>query len=391
MKVDPELSGLVKEAATVDLHLPLADSLTSVRSTLLHSTAGQPAFVDVFQQLINGLPEQIALLDENWNILAVNEAWTRTAALYGYFALRPGTNYFEFLREKEKEGHASAGPVVKGIEAMEAGTQDSFRFLYHGSDQWEGHSFQLCVNRMEIGGRKFATVTRYDVTELMQLRQLREGYSHSMIEGQAEERRRMAREIHDSTMQLLAGLGLALGQLKRARKHAEAVDIVAEMEELLGEAQGEIRAISYLAHPPMLRNMGLADALKLLVEGYGRRTGLRVSLNLAEDAKVEWEPASVALYRIVQEALSNIHRHAHAADVIVSLLRRRAMFHVVIVDNGVGMPAEVIQGVGLSSMRSRLSELGGRLSVRKAKPGTMLVASLPACSSMRATGDLAGN
>lgn len=389
MKVDPELSGMAKEAAKVGIDLPLVAPLKVLDSSLLLASVGQPAFVDVFRQIINGLPEQIALLDEHWDILAVNDAWTRTAALYGYFALCPGTNYFEFLREKSAEGHASAGVVVDGIRTMEERGEDDFRFLYHGSDRWEGHSFQLCVHRMEIAGRTFATITRYDVTELMQLRQLREGFSHDLIEGQAEERRRMAREIHDSTMQLLAGLGLALGQLKRARKNRDAIEIVAEMEQLLGEAQGEIRAISYLAHPPMLKNMGLAEALRMLVEGYGRRAGLRVSLNMASDIKVEWEAAEVAMYRIVQEALSNIHRHASATDVAVAVHRRRSMFHVIIVDNGIGMPTEVTQGVGLASMRARLAELGGRLTMRHAMPGTMLVASLPAHSCLRATGDLA--
>ena len=390
MKEVAEFSVEQNEVVTLDPFLPFPNPLAAINATLQQSATGQPEFFDVFQQIINGLPEQVALLDEDWNILAVNEAWVRTAAMYGYHALCPGTNYVGFLREKEVEGHSSAGPVVEGIKAIDAGNQDNFRFLYHGSDKWEGHTFQLCVHRFGVGGRTFATVTRYDVTELVRLRQLREGYSHSLIEGQAEERRRMAREIHDSTMQLLAGLGLALGQLKRARKHGEALDIVAEMEQLLGEAQGEIRAISYLAHPPLLRNMGLAEALKTLVEGYGRRTGLSVSLNLADDSKVEWEPAAVAMYRIVQEALSNIHRHAKATDVLVALYRRRSIFHVVIVDNGIGMPVEVTQGVGLSSMRSRLSELGGRLTVRKALPGTMLIASLPAHSRLKATGDLAG-
>ena len=389
MKAAPELSGQTGEPATLDLALPHADSLAVIGATLLQTSISRPETADIFQQIINGLSEQIALLDQNWNILVVNEAWTRTAALYGYFGLLPGTNYFEFLREKASEGHSSAGRVVQGIAAMEESGEDDFRFLYHGSDRWAGHSFQLCIHRMEIAGRTFAMVTRHDVTELLQLRQLREGYTHHLIEGQAEERRRMAREIHDSTMQLLTGLGLALGHLKRARRHREALDIVTEMEQLLGEAQGEIRAISYLAHPPMLKNMGLVEALRMLVEGYGRRTGLRVSLNIAPDVRIGWEAAEVATYRIVQEALSNIHRHAKATDVAVALYRRRSLFHTVIIDNGIGMPAQLTQGVGLASMRSRLAELGGRLTIRNAWPGTMLVASLPARTSRPAIGGIA--
>ena len=282
-------------------------------------------------------------------------------------------------------------PVVDGIMEMEKGGRDSFRFFYHGADRWEGHSFELCVNRIELAGRTFATITRYDVTELLQLRKLREGFSHSMIEGQATERRRIAREIHDSTMQLLAGLGLALGQLKRTGHPNETIDIVAEMEQLLGEAQRELLSISYLAHPPLLRELGLAEALQTLVEGYGRRTNLRVSLHVDPDLEVSWRSAEVAIYRMVQEALSNIHRHAHATDVAVGLYGRRSMVHAVVVDNGIGIPANVRYGVGLPSMRARLAELAGRLAIRSASPGTMLIASLPAEPRIRAVGDLANH
>jgi signal transduction histidine kinase len=391
MKMDPEcVSAGSSEADVAPEARPGSDdSLAKQRASPGEpEVAVQPAFVDVFQQLINGLPEQIALVDEHWKILAVNEAWSRTAALYGYYALAPGANYFDFLHDKAAEGHSSAAPVVDGILEMEKGVRDSFRFFYHGSDRWEGHTFQLCVNRLEIAGRIFATITRYDVTELVQLRRMREGFSHSLIEGQSEERRRIAREIHDSTLQLLAGLGLSLGQLKRTSQPNQTIEIVADMEKLLGEAQREIRSISYLAHPPLLRELGLAEALQALVEGYGRRTGLRVSLHLDPELKVSWRPAEVAIYRMVQEALSNIHRHAHATDVAVGLYARRSMVHAVVVDNGIGIPANVRHGVGLPSMRARIAELGGRLISRTASPGTMLIASLPACPGIRATGDL---
>ena len=140
-----------------------------IREQICARQRANPTFVDVFQQLINGLPEQIALLDEDWNILAVNEAWTKTAALYGYSALQPGTNYVEFCRDRAKEGHDAARPAVEGIMQIDSGACNSFRYLYDGNDRWEGHTFQLCINRLEIAGRTLATITRYDVTELMQL------------------------------------------------------------------------------------------------------------------------------------------------------------------------------------------------------------------------------
>jgi len=347
-----------------------------------------PASVEMFQQIINGLPEQIALLDADWNILAVNFAWTKTAAQYGYFDLLPGTNYRQFCQTKAAEGHTPAGLVAGGIREIETGLTDSFRFVYHGRERWSGQAFQLCIKRLQIAGRTFATVTRYDVSELVQLRQLREGFSHSLLESQAQERRRFARELHDSTMQLLTGLGLAMSQLKRTNKANATVNIVAEMEQLLGEAQRELRSISYLAHPPLLKEMGLADALRALVEGFGRRTGLRVALHIDAQFVVEWRAAEVMLYRVVQEALSNIHRHAHATDAAVTLVARNAMVHAVVVDNGIGMPTTIRYGVGLPGMRARLAELGGRLTVRPASPGTMLIASLSPRPCLRAVGDL---
>src|SRR5687768_3866491 len=165
--------------------------------------------------------------------------------MYGYSALQPGTNYFEFCRDRAEEGHGAARPAVEGIQQIDAGASSSFRYLYDGNDRWEGHTFQLCINRLEIGGRTLATVTRYDVTELVHLRRQREGFGHSLMEGQADERRRIAREIHDSTLQLLTSLGLAVGQLKRTQGSGETLDIVAEMEQLLTETHREIRTISY--------------------------------------------------------------------------------------------------------------------------------------------------
>ncbi len=299
------------------------------------------------------------MLDENWIILAVNEAWIRTAALYGYSALQPGTNYFEFCRDRTEEGHGAARPAVEGIEQINAGASSSFRYLYDGNDRWEGHTFQLCINRLEIAGRSFATVTRYDVTELVHLRREREGFGHSLMEGQAEERRRIAREIHDSTLQLLTSLGLAVGQLKRTQGPGETLDIVAEMEQLLTETHREIRSISYLAHPPLLEEMGLAGALRALAEGFDRRTALTVALHIDEGPSLDWHAAAVVLYRIVQEALSNVYRHAHATHVAIGLYNRGSMFHVVVSDDGVGMPAHILRGVGLPGMCERLAELGG--------------------------------
>ena len=348
----------------------------------------QPAFVEIFQQIINGLPDQMALADERWTILAVNPAWMKTAALYGYDELLIGSNYLGFCRDRASEGHTPAALAVDGICQMARDGKTSFDFVYEGTGRWESFAFQLSVNRIEVAGQTMYTVTRHDVTELIHLRQMREGFSHSLIEHKADERRRMAREVHDSTMQLLAAMGLSLGQLQRARHSKVSGDIMADIEQLLGEAQRELRAISYLAHAPAVRELGLCKAVRQLAGGFGRRTGLNITMQ-ADDILSLRPETEAAVYRMVQEGLSNIHRHAHATQAAVGLYQRHAMLHVAIVDNGIGMPEHLRQGVGLSSMRERIAELGGRLRIRSAYPGTMLIASIPARAEARAIGDLA--
>ena len=334
-------------------------------------------FADMWQHVVDGLTEQIALLDEDWTILVVNRSWARVAELYGHSALIPGTDYLQFCREMAAGGLEIARDVVAGIEQIIDGKRSSFQLVYRASDPEEGHDHQLCVNRFEVGGRRFASITRYDVTRLIELRRLREDFSHSVILSQADERRRMGREIHDSTMQLMACLSMKVGQLKRMCQRDGVAPVLEEMEQLLAETQHEIRSISYLAHPPALDKMTLTEALQTLVEGFKHRTGLDVNFESVGEAQIPCPAVDGAAYRIVQEALSNVHRHAQAQHATVRLTRRMAATHVVIADDGIGLPGVVHAGVGLAGMRSRLSELGGRLFIRSLSPGTAVIAYIP--------------
>ena len=190
-------------------------------------------------------------------------------------------------------------------------------------------------------------------------------------------------------MQLLVGLGFAIAQLKRSRVLDQDREIIAEMEQLLGETQQEIRSISYIAHPPLLKEIGLASALQALCDGFGRRTGIRVNLRFDGEPSIAWAAAEVTMYRVVQEALSNVHRHANATEIEVALVMRASLIHIVVADNGSGMPIGAPSGVGLASMRERVRTLGGRLSIRTKRPGTTIIASLPPLPIIKAVGDLA--
>ena len=210
--------------ATPSLELDWGEQPSSAASIMacLNLAASQPgAFLDMWQHVVDGLTEQIALLDENWTILIVNRSWAKVAELYGHFALVPGTDYLQFCRNMADSGLDIAADVVAGIEEIIEGNRNSFQLVYRASDPEIGHDHQLCIHRFEVGGREFASVTRYDVTRLIELRRLREDFSKSVILSQAEERRRIGREIHDSTTQLMTCINLKIGQLRRKGPNAD--------------------------------------------------------------------------------------------------------------------------------------------------------------------------
>ena len=336
-------------------------------------------FTDVWQRLVDGLNEQIAMLDEDWTILAVNQAWARQAALYGPGAFMPGTNYLRACREMAAEGLQIALDVVKGMEEIDAGKRLSFRIVYHSIKPETELEHELRIRRFKTGSRTFASVTRYDVTGKVELRKLRKDFSKEVILSQADERRRIGREIHDSTMQLIACLDLKMAELERVSNGSfhETLD---EMRELVGETRQAIQAISFLTHPPQLDHGTLPEALEALVKGFGRRTGLDAAFEVGGEGpnKLLAPAIGEAAYRIVQEGLSNVQRHSKASRAVVKLVRRKQHVHVIIADDGIGMPEVVSSGVGLAGMHSRLAEIGGRLTIQSGRPGTTIIASIPA-------------
>ena len=337
---------------------------------------------EVLNQLAEGFNEQVAIVDEHWTILAVNGAWRHMIHVAGYPELTPGTNYRDFLETFVAAGHQNAIAVSNGIKAMEAGAMNRFELTYDGIGEWEGRTLQLRINRLCMAGRKLATIARQDVTDSTELGRLRERFSSSVLECQAAERRRFGRELHDSTAQLLTSAGLLLFTLKGKSLSADSLEVVDELQDLLSEVRQEVRSIAYLSHPPALDELSLANAIKMLVNGYARRTGLKVSFQRRGRPNCLTQVAESALYRTAQEALANVHQHARAEHVRVSLNFTKAAAHLVLIDDGVGVPRSTLvglgqSGVGLPGMRSRLTEIGGRLSVRRLKRGTAICASVP--------------
>jgi two-component system, NarL family, sensor kinase len=348
-----------------------------------HPPAEPPAAMelDQFQKMIESLPESIALLDETGSVVATNHVWRRIIAQMGMEVLNVGGNYRDFCIHRGMSPDAAA--IVAGLDDVASGRAKTFRHVYAGTDITQGRDYDVCISPVEIGGRRFLILANYDVTSERRLRRQVRGLESDILQVQSLERQRIGRDLHDSTAQELVALRLLLLQLKRLRPDALAQAVVSDIEATLEQMSHEIRAISYLLHPPALETFSLAEALEAMATGFARRTGLDISFRL-EGWSESWDRlAEAALYRAAQEALANVHRHAHATQVRITLISRpKGFLHLVVDDNGVGVGradgTARAGGVGISGMEARLRELGGRLSIRQRACGTRIAASLRA-------------
>jgi PAS domain S-box-containing protein len=211
--------------------------------------------------------------------------------------------------------------------------------------------------------------------------------SGRLLQAQDEERRRIARELHDSAGQLLTALNMNLVPIQSdADKLSPAsVRAVNDSLQLVEQLSKELRTISHLLHPPMLDEAGLEFALQWYVEGFAERSNIEVDFELAPDLGRLSRDAEIAIFRLVQESLTNIHRHADSPTASVRIFREGQAVCVRISDQGKGMPAGHLNGrglakagVGVQGMRERLRQLKGKLEIHSGPGGTTVQASLPA-------------
>jgi signal transduction histidine kinase len=208
--------------------------------------------------------------------------------------------------------------------------------------------------------------------------------SGQLLALQEEERQRIARELHDSTAQHLVAANLGLANLERVVSQIPAGRrAVAEIDGLLTEALRELRIFTYLLHPPNLAKDGLQATLRDFAEGFAGRTGLVARIRIPEEVDNLPPEFQRAILRVVQEALTNVHRHADASHVSVNTRIRYGRLVVRIRDNGHGLGGlhrldnSVRLGVGVTGMRARLEQFGGRLRIRTGQGGTCVVAMVP--------------
>lgn len=262
----------------------------------------------------------------------------------------------------------------------------------------DGHFIWLrcsdAVFRRDASGAVIRIIgSAIDVTDNRHLLEDLKRISSRLLETQSEERRRIARELHDSTAQQLVGISVGLARLEQIRKNdsgrksdkAEMAEVLKELRVVARDAQQELRTLSYLLHPPILESVGLADALRRFLAGFTRRTKIRTRLVVADAFSCGSHSASTALMRIAQEALINVFRHAKASEVRVSLANQNRRTVLEVEDNGKGMPmeGEAIDdrieslGVGIPGMRARVRQFRGELQITSSANGTVLRAVIP--------------
>jgi signal transduction histidine kinase len=229
-------------------------------------------------------------------------------------------------------------------------------------------------------------VTRTKDTE-KRVRDNAESYrlmSARILESQDSERRRIARELHDSVGQYLAGLKINLCQLESGAR-TESLKLIRETIALTECAIQEVRTISHLLHPPLLEELGFLSAARWYVDEYGKRGQIKVSLQVDEPIERLPREIEIALFRVLQESLTNVYRHAAAQAVDVSIVCRDGHVTLVVADDGKGIPQGVLSrfrggaasGIGLAGMRERLAEFGGEIRVESSGGGTTVEAWIP--------------
>jgi signal transduction histidine kinase len=233
---------------------------------------------------------------------------------------------------------------------------------------------------IDITGRKSADEAVNLVN--LHLRQL----TADLLRSQDYERRRIARELHDSTAQLLAALNMSLCHLRDAKLTPERKGaLLNEAIDLAARSSREMRVLCYLLHPPLLDELGLAGALESYAEGIREHSGIEIEVDVARDFGRLHSDVEMALFRIVQEGLANIGRREGGAHAVIRLARGPREARLELEDSCGGPPAHPVEpgrippplGVGILGMRQRAELLGGRLEIASTDIGTRLVVTIP--------------
>lgn len=226
-----------------------------------------------------------------------------------------------------------------------------------------------------------------DVTPLKRAENAIRWLSGRLLQMRDDERRRLARDLHDSLGQILSAIKMNLSYLARDTSLLDerGRNAVTESRELIDGCIQEVRTLSHLLHPPMLDEVGLLPAIRWFVTGFSQRSGIDVKLDLPATLQRFPIELEIAIFRVVQEGLTNVHRHSGSPTAIVSLGVEDSQVHLKVIDHGRGIPSQALAarqedssiGIGLPGMRERTRQLGGMMEIDSSGEGTAIHVTLP--------------
>jgi PAS domain S-box-containing protein len=330
-----------------------------------------------FSTLVENSPDVISRLDRDLRFIYISPALERNSELTTtQFLGRSAT-------EVNLPGHNWENFASTCHEVFETGEAITREFSDYG------HSYRTRVipELSSDGAVESLMCISEDVTERVRSERELLELTARLFTLQDEERRRIARELHDGTAQNLFAISINLAQLKQRTTtlDTDSIQLLDECQSLGDQSLKEMRTLSYLLHPPLLDQAGLVSALRWYVEGFSKRSGIYVDVRAQDIGRLSSE-VETALFRIVQESLSNVRRHSGSETASVRLERRMDQVVLEVRDNGRGLPMKDNDestndmhdlGVGIPGMRQRLRQLGGRLEIKSDDAGTAVIAIVP--------------
>ena len=304
-----------------------------------------------------------------------------------------GMRLWDLAPAAQPDGTSSESLCRERIRHAVATGAGSFEWTHQRLDRGTPIHAAVDLSSLDADGKTLTLAVIHDISERKLMDEERERVLNelhelaaALVHVQDDERRRIGRDLHDSTGQSLAALELSLTRLLRVATPLSnsARTLVDECVTLARQCSAEIRTASYLLHPPLLDEIGLSSALRWLADGLRQRSGIKIELELPEAMERLPPEHELAIFRVAQEALTNVHRHSKSPSVTIRLFEQDAAVILEVADAGhgilVGGPGRMVDvtalGVGLAGMRERMRQLGGAFAVSTSPRGTCVQARL---------------
>jgi len=331
-----------------------------------------------YRTLFNNAQFSVFLL-QGEKFVDANSTAVRMFGLDSEFAAA-GLRPWDLSPEYQPDGQRSDDLARQRIETALRDGGTTFEWLHKRLDTGACFPAEVDLSSLSTGNSVLALAVVHDVTVRKRAEQGLRTLSAELMRSQDEERRRIGRDLHDSTGQILAALELGLARLMHDSftAPAERRELLEHCARLATQCSTEIRTASYLLHPPLLDELGLLSALRWLADGFRERSAVEVRLDLPVAMERLPRDDELSLFRIAQEALTNVQRHAGSPWVAIRLKVQSDSVMLEIEDGGRGMPTPAggfsdknpALGVGLAGMRERIRQIGGTFSVESTGAGT---------------------